>query len=200
YWLDRFDIAGWKNRRISELSKGMQQKVQLVCCLISMPKLIFLDEPFSGIDPINFNLFTEIIKEYNKESGATIVLSTHNMKSVESICSEVAFMKEGKICTNGNIANVRKQFMRDHYYEIILSKSDGIRDGEVDWAMALGDSFRVDYVEYGYERVRLGVFAQNGTDAVETITELVKRMQGYDVIACGRNAPSMEEIFLQIGK
>ena len=67
FWLRKFEIGGWKYRKTNELSKGMQQKVQIVSCLISMPKLIFMDEPFSGIDPINFKLFTEIIKEYQKD-------------------------------------------------------------------------------------------------------------------------------------
>lgn len=198
FWLRKFEIGGWKYRKTNELSKGMQQKVQIVSCLISMPKLIFMDEPFSGIDPINFKLFTEIIKEYQKDSGATIVLSTHNMKSVDEICSSVAFMKDGKMNVVGNTADVRKMFINEKSFEVVLLNDKKIDARGRSWLTAFGDSYTVDSVDIDGEYVKLKVSVVGEITTGNAISRLMDKLSQYNVVSCGINRPSMEEIFLQI--
>ena len=95
YWLDRFDIAMYKNKMAGDLSKGNQQKVQLVATLLHNPDLLILDEPFSGLDPVNTNLLTEVILE-EKQKGKVIIMSSHQMEQVEKFCKEVVILKDGQ--------------------------------------------------------------------------------------------------------
>ncbi|MCO5260621.1 MAG: ATP-binding cassette domain-containing protein [Crocinitomicaceae bacterium] len=106
YWLDKFEISNWKKKRIEELSKGMAQKVQFICTVLHEPELLILDEPYSGFDPINMELVkNELIAMRNK--GKTIVLSTHNMKSVEEVCDSVALIHNSKKLLDGNVATIQ---------------------------------------------------------------------------------------------
>ena len=106
YWFERFGIDDWRKKRIEELSKGMAQKVQFVCAILHEPKLLILDEPFSGFDPINVELIKQELIEM-KAAGKTIILSTHNMKSVEEICDRAALIHEGKKIAEGSISELQ---------------------------------------------------------------------------------------------
>jgi ABC-2 type transport system ATP-binding protein len=106
YWLDRFDIRSWEKKKTSDLSKGMQQKVQFVLTLLHDPKLLVLDEPLSGLDPVNAELINEVILEL-RERGKTIVLSTHRMEQVEQLCDEIAMMNDGKIVLAGKVRELK---------------------------------------------------------------------------------------------
>ncbi len=92
-WFDKFEIGGWWNRKVEELSKGMQQKVQFITTVLHEPRLLIFDEPFSGFDPINANLLKQEILNL-KDNGATIIFSTHNMASVEEICDHIALINK----------------------------------------------------------------------------------------------------------
>jgi ABC-2 type transport system ATP-binding protein len=109
YWLDRFDIAMYSNKMAGDLSKGNQQKVQLVATLLHNPDLIILDEPFSGLDPVNTNLLTEVILE-EKQKGKVIIMSSHQMEQVEKFCKEVVLMKDGKVLLAGDLEAIKNSY------------------------------------------------------------------------------------------
>ena len=107
-WFDRFEITGWWNKTVEELSKGMQQKIQFITTIIHEPDILIFDEPFSGFDPINANLLKESILEL-RDKGATILLSTHNMNSVEELCDRIALINKGEKILEGSVAEIRRQ-------------------------------------------------------------------------------------------
>jgi ABC-2 type transport system ATP-binding protein len=122
YWFRKFEIESWWKRKVEELSKGMQQKVQFITTIIHDPELLILDEPFSGFDPINANLLKEEIL-FQKEKGATIILSTHNMASVEEICDDIVLINKSKKILEGNITDVKNRFKK-HRFAIEIEKTD----------------------------------------------------------------------------
>ncbi|MEO2076836.1 MAG: ATP-binding cassette domain-containing protein [Bacillus sp. (in: firmicutes)] len=109
YWIDRFDIGMYKNKLAGELSKGNQQKVQLAATLLHNPELIILDEPFSGLDPVNTNLLTEVIME-EKEKGKVIIMSSHQMDQVEKFCKNVVLLKDGRVLLGGELEAVKASY------------------------------------------------------------------------------------------
>jgi ABC-2 type transport system ATP-binding protein len=121
YWFDKFEIDAWWNRKVEELSKGMQQKVQFIVTVLHEPKLLILDEPFSGFDPINANIIKNEILHL-REQGSTILFSTHNMGSVEELCDNIALINKSKKILDGSVKDIRKQF-KTNVYEIEFSGS-----------------------------------------------------------------------------
>ena len=109
YWLERLDLMKWKKKKIEELSKGMQQKLQFIATILHKPKLLILDEPFLGLDPINTKLIKEIILEL-KAQGTTIIFSTHQMESAEKLCNKIMLINKGKMILSGKIGEVKKSF------------------------------------------------------------------------------------------
>lgn len=114
YWFDRLDMNSWKNKTVEEVSKGMGQKLQFVCTVIHQPSLIILDEPFSGLDPLNADIIKNEIYELAKQD-ATIIFSTHRMEQVEEICEQIVLMNKGKIILNDTVVNAKKQFQKGAY-------------------------------------------------------------------------------------
>lgn len=120
YWFERFELEAWWNRKVEELSKGMQQKVQFIITILHEPKLLIFDEPFSGFDPINVNILKdEIFNLRNK--GATIIFSTHNMASVEELCDNIALINKSKKILEGKVKNI-KQAYKSNSFEIEYSE------------------------------------------------------------------------------
>ncbi|GHP13264.1 ABC transporter ATP-binding protein [Lentilactobacillus fungorum] len=115
HWLAKFAVKGKKTDQIKSLSKGNQQKVQLIVTLIHHPKLIILDEPFSGLDPVNADLLETAILEA-KQQGAAIIFSSHNMANVESVCDRLVMLRTGELVLNGTISEVRNQFGKSEIY------------------------------------------------------------------------------------
>jgi ABC-2 type transport system ATP-binding protein len=113
YWLERFDIVEYKNKKIKELSKGNQQKIQFISAIINNPKLLVLDEPFSGLDPINTALFVEVIHDFQKR-GSMVVFSSHQLDHVESFCEELIVLEKGKAVIEGRIDQVKKDFKKQN--------------------------------------------------------------------------------------
>lgn len=105
-WFDKFEIGGWWNRKVEELSKGMQQKVQFIVTVVHEPELLIFDEPFSGFDPINVNLIKDEIIDVKKRGG-TIIFSTHNMASVEELCDTIALINKSKKILEGSVKNIK---------------------------------------------------------------------------------------------
>jgi ABC-2 type transport system ATP-binding protein len=114
YWFEKFEIQAWWDKKVEELSKGMQQKIQFIVTVIHEPKMLIFDEPFSGFDPINANLLkSEILRM--KSEGATIILSTHNMGSVEELCDDIVLINQSRNMLSGNVNDIRKQFKSNIY-------------------------------------------------------------------------------------
>jgi ABC-2 type transport system ATP-binding protein len=109
YWLDRLGLMEWKKKKIEELSKGMQQKLQFIATIIHKPKLLILDEPFLGLDPLNASMIKEIIME-QKKAGTTIIFSTHQMESAEKLCDEIMLINKGQNILSGNIHQLKEGF------------------------------------------------------------------------------------------
>ena len=115
-WFEKFDIMPWWNKKLEELSKGMQQKVQFIITILHEPKLMIFDEPFSGFDPVNAELLkTEILRL--RDAGHTIIYSTHNMASVEDVCDDIALINNSRLVLSGSVEEVKRQFA-DGRYEV----------------------------------------------------------------------------------
>ncbi|MBQ2907328.1 MAG: ATP-binding cassette domain-containing protein [Bacteroidales bacterium] len=117
-WFKKFDILSWWDRKVEELSKGMQQKIQFIVTVIHNPKLLIFDEPFSGFDPINVNLLKKEILEL-RDKGATIIFSTHNMASVEELCDNIMLINKGQKVLEGSVYQIKQDF-KDNKFEIKL--------------------------------------------------------------------------------
>jgi ABC-2 type transport system ATP-binding protein len=107
--LKRLGLAKWENNKVDELSKGMQQKIQLLVALQHRPKIAILDEPFTGLDPVNVELFMEVLDEAIAQ-GMTVVLSTHQMEQVEKLCHSIALIHQGEVVLKGNVGDIRKEY------------------------------------------------------------------------------------------
>lgn len=119
YWLERFHITDYLNKKIKELSKGNQQKIQFITAIMNEPKLLILDEPFSGLDPINVEMFMSAIRDLKKK-GTSIIFSSHRMEHVELFCEKLVVMVKGKSVLTGSIAEIKKQYRKKN----ILIKAD----------------------------------------------------------------------------
>ena len=114
YWVDKFEIKDWLNKKVEELSKGMQQKIQFIASVIHQPKLIILDEPFSGFDPQNAQLLVQEILKLRDE-GSTIIFSTHRMDTVEKLCDDIAMINKSEVVLSGVKNEIKKQFSDEEY-------------------------------------------------------------------------------------
>lgn len=199
FWLSKFDIDDWRKRKISELSKGMQQKVQLITCLMHSPKYVFMDEPLSGIDPLNFEVFTDVIKEYQQENNAIVILSTHNMKSIEKMCNRVAFIDKSELKVYDDIANIKKQYIKKNSYVITIST-----EKELD-ICSISDKLLNKAVLRNYRRLSQSVLEVHiehtiANTSCNEICDMVKAFEGYNILSCNIEIPTMDEIFIKLTK
>lgn len=109
YWFEKFEIRDWWNKKVEELSKGMQQKIQFIATVLHKPKLLILDEPFSGLDPINSNLIKDEIDELRRQ-GVSILFSTHRMEQVEEICEKIVLINKGSVILEGKVKDIKNQY------------------------------------------------------------------------------------------
>lgn len=186
YWLDKFDIQAWKKKRIEELSKGMAQKVQFITTVLHDPKVLILDEPFSGFDPINIELIRNELLEL-KSKGHSIIISTHNMNSVEEICDRAVLINKGEKLLEGRIDELRES-NQDGLYKITFEGN------MLSFANALWAGYEiVDKQEIGENRflVYLKMRRENEVnDLLQTVMEAVK------VLSVELVLPSMEKVFV----
>lgn len=120
---EKFEIQDWWGKKVEELSKGMQQKVQFIVTIVHQPKLLIFDEPFSGFDPINATLIRDEILELRKK-GATVIFSTHNMSSVEELCDDIALINKSKKILEGSVADIKRTY-RSNSYELSFTDFSG---------------------------------------------------------------------------
>lgn len=111
YYLEKFKISEYKNRKIKELSKGNQQKIQFICAIINDPKLLILDEPFSGLDPLNVEDFMKVIREF-RDKGTSIIFSSHRMEHVELFCEKLVILVKGKSVLSGSLKEIKKNYQK----------------------------------------------------------------------------------------
>lgn len=180
YWLERFDVPENKNKKIEDLSKGNQQKIQLIGAIIHSPSLLILDEPFSGLDPVNVELLKSAVKEIN-EDGATIVFSSHRMEHVEEMCEHVCILNKGKTVVSGEIKQVKHDF----------GKKEIIIEGQHDFS-TIANIPGVTKFSQNKNDVRIQI--ANGKIA-PVVFDAVKQM-GY-VSRFQVNEPSLNEIFIE---
>lgn len=122
-WLAKFGAAGWESKKIQELSKGMQQKIQFITTILHNPEFLILDEPFSGFDPINTELLKNIIIEMSGQ-GKTIILSTHVMAQVEELCDDICMINKGKVVLNGTVTDIKGSYGRNNMIIEFEGKDD----------------------------------------------------------------------------
>ncbi|WP_051457509.1 ABC transporter ATP-binding protein [Acholeplasma granularum] len=185
YWLDRFNIKDYKNKKIKELSKGNQQKIQFISALINEPSLLVLDEPFSGLDVINIEMFVEVIREYQKK-GCTIIFSSHQIDHVESFCERLVVLEKGKPVITGLIKDVKNDFKK-HNIKVI---ADGLDPEKV---MAIPGVFECR------ENAKEWVIKIESDDVAPKVFDYIKTLENirkYDV-----EQASLSEIFIaKVGK
>ena len=116
HWFDKFEIGDWWNKKVEELSKGMQQKIQFIATVLHKPKLLILDEPFSGLDPINSNLIKDEIYQLQQQ-GTSILFSTHRMEQVEEICQQIVLVNKGSVILNGGVKDIKNRYKK-HLFKV----------------------------------------------------------------------------------
>lgn len=132
YWMDKFAIRDWWHKKVEELSKGMQQKIQFIATVMHNPALIILDEPFTGLDPINTDLIKQEIRNL-RDKGTSIIFSTHRMEQVEEICEDIVLIDRGRVILEGKVSDIKQQF-KDHIFEVCFTGAmdTDILNGEVE--------------------------------------------------------------------
>ncbi len=129
FWLNKLGASDWWNKKLEDLSKGMQQKAQFIATVIHQPKLLILDEPFSGLDPVNAELIKNEIYQLHQQ-GTTIIFSTHRMEQVEEICNTIALINKGKLILNGDVAEI-KQKHKEHLYKVAFNNLPVIDENQL---------------------------------------------------------------------
>lgn len=188
FWFDKFEINDWRKKRIEELSKGMAQKVQFICAVLHEPKLLILDEPFSGFDPLNVELIkNELIQM--KHQGKTIMLSTHNMKSVEEICDRAVLINESKKIAEGTVSELQSSIKSGLY-------SVKFRGNMIAFANALWTGFEVIEKDLlGDDRFRVTVKMRDENNFNDLLRVLIGEveLEGAEELI-----PSMQDVFIDL--
>lgn len=185
-WCERLGIVSWLDKKIEDLSKGMQQKVQFVATVIHRPQLIILDEPFSGFDPVNANIIREQILRLNAE-GATIIFSTHRMETVEELCDNIALIHRSKKILDGPVQAIKQQY-RNQTYSLEFSSHEENLDISNQHLYQLVESTRSD------NTYRTTIQLNDSIDINQVLTYLLPKVQLNQLIEI---VPSMADIFIQ---
>ncbi|PIE50016.1 MAG: ABC transporter ATP-binding protein [Flavobacteriales bacterium] len=183
-WFEKLEIDLWWKKKLSELSKGMAQKIQFVVTVLHQPKLLILDEPFSGFDPVNANLIKDQIIDL-KNNGTTIILSTHRMESVEEMCDSIAMIHQSKKIIDGKVFEVREKFKKN-VFDVILNKVDEEKLAHFQ------QRFPIEKIT---QKNGLTYFEMNSTNDQEKLfSEL---LQVGEIRSFDEKIPSMNEVFIQ---
>ena len=188
-WFEKFDISDWWNKKVTELSKGMAQKVQFIVTVLHKPKLLIFDEPFSGFDPINANLIKDEILKLNKE-GATVIFSTHRMESVEELCENIALINKSNKILDGNLDEIKKNF-KTNTFEVAVNTPD---------AKDLQNKLKLEYETSAPtfrtigDNLRMNVKLASGQSSVKLVNFLNKNSR---LIHFKEVIPNVNEIFIE---
>ncbi len=146
-WLERLEISEYKNEKLETLSKGNQQKVQLAATLVANPEIIILDEPFSGLDPVNSQILKDVINEQIEE-GKIVIFSSHQMSYVEEFCDNIAILNHGNVVLSGRLKDIKKEFGRDRL--ILSSENYSLEELQAIMEKQMPDIVRIDKVTKDY--------------------------------------------------
>ena len=183
WWLERFDLKEWENKKVEDLSKGMQQKVQFIATVIHRPPLLIFDEPFSGFDPVNADqLKVEILAL--RDQGSTILFSTHNMASVEEVCQQITLLNQSRVVLTGSVADVKQQHKKNI---IAIQSPDRIEANDNLFTLLPPEPGKSDT----FIKLAAGVQVR---DAISWLNERY-RLTGFNEVL-----PSMHEIFVETVK
>lgn len=187
FWFEKFEIAGWWDKKVEELSKGMQQKVQFITTIIHQPQLLIFDEPFTGFDPINANLIKQEILGL-RDNGATIIFSTHNMATVEDLCDHIALINKSRKILDGAVTEVKDNF-KTNIFEL------DYRGDYSKVAQVLGNSFTIlEHTEKGLSnRIKILHLNGNGSNDVLQLLMPVAEIKSFREVV-----PSMNDIFIRV--
>ncbi len=186
FWFEKFDIQDWWNKKVEELSKGMQQKIQFISTVVHQPKLLILDEPFTGLDPINTNLIKEEISRMNA-AGTSIIFSTHRMEQVEEICEYITLINRGKNVLEGKVADVKQQF-KENQFRI---EYQGALPADLQAVDDANDAFEIQSKTGGELIVK--VAEENASN--ELLNHLLKN--GVHINSFNEILPSLNQIFIK---
>ncbi|MDO4461365.1 MAG: ATP-binding cassette domain-containing protein [Bacteroidia bacterium] len=184
YWFDKFEIGEWWNKKVEQLSKGMQQKVQFIVTVLHEPRLLIFDEPFSGFDPVNANLLKQEILNL-RDKGATVLFSTHNMGSVEAVCDSISLINKSHVVLDGKVKDIKKQY-KEGKYELSFQGSES--DLQQVSGLNILSSKTIDGTTSAI------VKSTNITSPNELLRELINAVE---VSEFKEILPTMEEIFIQ---
>lgn len=188
HWLTKFEINDWRKKRIEELSKGMAQKVQFICTVLHDPKLLILDEPLSGFDPVNVELIKQELTEM-KANGKTIILSTHNMKSVDEICDRAALIHQSKKIMEGKVADLQEAHKKGEY-------AVKFRGSMIAFVNALWTGFElIDKEILGDDRFIARLKMRGGNNFEDLLRALIGQVR---IEAAWEVLPSMQDIFIEL--
>jgi ABC-2 type transport system ATP-binding protein len=182
-WFEKFDITSWKDKKVEELSKGMQQKIQFITTVVHDPDLLILDEPFSGFDPVNAELLKKEILEL-KEKGKTIILSTHNMESVEALCDEISLINKSQVVLQGNVSDIRRKY-KQNIFSIHLDSPD---------FELVSDNFIIRSKTFSDNSVTVTLEKEREISNSQLLQEITNK---YEVLSFEEVLPSMNDIFIQ---
>jgi ABC-2 type transport system ATP-binding protein len=187
YWFERFEIQSWWDKKVEELSKGMQQKVQFIITILHEPELLIFDEPFSGFDPINANLLKNEILAL-RERGATIIFSTHNMGSVEELCDHITLIDNSRVIINGGINDIRQKFKLDIYRVSFQGNPE-----------TLGSITGSDYQVLDLDSTPAGHTARIKLHSKTTDNKLLKMLlPHFHITSFTEEIPGMNDIFIDL--
>lgn len=188
YWFEKFEIESWWDKKLQELSKGMAQKVQFIVTVLHNPKLLILDEPFSGFDPVNANLIKDEIIELNKK-GTSIIFSTHRMESVEEMCDYIALIHKSNKLIEGKLEDVKRQF-RTNTFQV------GVMTQNVEGLMyQLTQKFTIGQTDFKSLNDDLKLEVQLGNHATNDLLSILS--QNGQVTHFAEKIPSVNDIFIQ---
>jgi ABC-2 type transport system ATP-binding protein len=186
YWFEKFELQGWWNKKIEELSKGMQQKVQFIVTILHKPELLIFDEPFTGFDPVNANLIKDEILDL-KKNGATIIFSTHRMESVEELCDHIALIHQSKKILDGSVKEIKNLYKTNTYEIGFTGNTDALKSTLSNDVTIISE--RSDEQEH-YIMAKLPS-SMHANDLLRTA------IQKVDVHHFNEHIPSMNDIFIQ---
>ena len=184
YWLNRFDALDWKAKKTQELSKGMQQKIQFISTILHEPDLLILDEPFSGLDPINTEVLKDVIEE-QKSQNRVILFASHRMEQVEQLCDDICLISEGKILIQGSLRDVKQRFGRN---QVIME----YQGGEKQFLSTLALDRKIEIVHETSNRAEIKLI--EGTSAREVLEHTLAHTESIFRFECAE--PSLNEIFV----
>lgn len=183
-WFEKFDIMPWWNKKLEELSKGMQQKVQFIITVVHDPTLLIFDEPFSGFDPVNAERLKQEMLQL-KEAGKTLIFSTHNMASVEEICDEIALIDRSHVVLSGDIHEVRERF-KENIFRIVVTDSESFTCVP-ELFTVLSENPTEQYTEVHIRKA----------EDVSNSSLLAALSQHHEIRAFNEVLPSMNDIFIR---